>query len=408
MRLLAYCCAAAVVAAAANNQNISHYDVLRVPAHATEDEILAAFDELKAALEDILEGDADVWFQQNKDQQIASKFKSYDADANGLLSRDEAARLLAELGIELDGEEHPIESVESWRRKTSKNKEATFSSKGHLLAVLQYNSLRVARIVLGDEDSRREYDAVADQTWYSYVAFAFHEGIYLWSFVGICVSTVYVVAYVSSRIQPAPTCFRRCATFCGCVLREYEYWTLRRIIPVIVRCGRATTGQAIAQAIAPFLLFKRITEAPPLVQHSLFTVVVAVLLAWLVPLLMQVLSSPLDTMKTCMRCLGGAAWRIAKTVVSWVLLSYGCFLANTHPYIAIAGCVLVVVVALSLGYTIIITNVVVSWVVWSYGCFLANAHPYIALPGCVLVVVVALYLGYTVVITNVGFPIAIV
>ena len=98
--LLAYCCAAAVVAAAANNQNISHYDVLRVPTHATQDEIFAAFDELKAALEDILEGDADVWFQQNKDQQIASKFKSYDADANGLLSRDEAARLLAELGIE--------------------------------------------------------------------------------------------------------------------------------------------------------------------------------------------------------------------------------------------------------------------------------------------------------------------
>ena len=60
MRLLAYCCAAAVVAAAANNQN-SHYDVLRVPAHATEDEILAAFDERKAALEqDIIEGDADV------------------------------------------------------------------------------------------------------------------------------------------------------------------------------------------------------------------------------------------------------------------------------------------------------------------------------------------------------------
>ena len=419
--LLAYCCAAAVVAAAANNQNISHYDVLRVPAHATEDEILAAFDELKAALEqEIIDRDADVWFQQNKDQQIASKFKSYDADANGLLSRDEAAQLLAELGIELDGEEHPIESVESWRRKTSKNKEATFSSKGHLLAVLQYNSLRVARIVLGDEDSRREYDAVTDQTWYSYVALAFHEGIYLWSFVGICVSTVYVVAYVSSRIQRAPTCFRRCATFCACVLREYEYWTLRRIIPVIVWCGPATTGQAIVQAITPFhRLHDKIKTAPPLVQHSLFTVVVAVLLAWLVPLLMQVLSrlvpflkrvlsNPLNTMKTCMRCLGGAAWGIAKTVVSWVLLSYGCFLANTHPYIAIAGCVLVVVVALSLGYTIIITNVVVSWVVWSYGCFLANAHPYIALPGCVLVLVVALYLGYTVVITNVGFPIAIV
>ena len=365
MRLLAYCCATAGVAAAANNQNISHYDVLRVPAHATEDEILAAFDERKAALEkDIIEGDADVWFQQNKDQQIASKFKSYDADANGLLSRDEAAQLVVELGIELDGEEHPVESAGSWRRKTSKNKEAAFSSKGHLLAVLQYNSLRVARIVLGDEDSRREYDAVADQTWYSYVALAFHEGIYLWSFVGICVSTVYVVAYVSSRIQRAPTCFRRCATFCGCVLREYEYWTLRRIIPVIVRCGRATTRQAIAQAIAPFLLFKRITEAPPLVQQSLFTVVVAVLLAWLVPLLKRVLSSPLNTMKTCMRCLGGAVWNIAK--------------------------------------------IVVSWVVWSYVCFLANAHPYIALPACVLVIIVALYLGYTVVITNVGFPVAVV
>ena len=365
MRLLAYCCATAVVAAAANNQNISHYDVLRVPAHATEDEILAAFDERKAALEqEFIDGDADVWFQQNKDQQVALKFESYDADANGLLSRDEAAQLVVELGIELDGEEHPIESVGSWRRKTSKNKEAAFSSQGHLLAVLQYNSLRVARIVLGDEDSRREYDAVADQTWYSYVALAFHEGIYLWSFVGICVSTVYVVAYVSSRIQRAPTCFRRCETFCACVLREYEYWTLRRIIPVIVRCGRATTRQAIAQAIAPFLLFKRITEAPPLVQQSLFTVVVAVLLAWLVPLLKRVLSSPLNTMKTCMRCLGGAVWTIAK--------------------------------------------IIVSWVVWSYGVFLFNAHPYIALPACVLVIIVALYLGYTVVITNVGLPVAVV
>ena len=366
MRLLAYCCATAVVAAAANNQNISHYDVLRVPAHATEDENLAAFDERKAALEqEFIDGDADVWFQQNKDQQIASKFKSYDADANGLLSRDEAAQLVVELGIELDGEEHPIESVGSWRRKTSKNKEAAFSSKGHLLAVLQYNSLRVARIVLGDEDSRREYDAVADQTWYSYVALAFHEGIYLWSFVGICVSTVYVVAYVSSRIQPAPTCFRRCATFCGCVLREYEYWTLRRIIPVIVWCGPATRWQAIVQAITPFYrLHDKIKTAPPLVQHSLFTVVVAVLLAWLVPLLKRVLSSPLNTMKTCMRCLGGAVWNIAK--------------------------------------------IVVSWVVWSYVCFLANAHPYIALPACVLVVIVALYLGYTVVITNVGLPVAVV
>ena len=364
MRLLAYCCATAVVAAAIN-QN-SHYDVLRVPAHATEDEILAAFEERKAALEqEFIEGDADVWFQQNKDQQIASKFKSYDADANGFLSRDEAAQLVVELGIELDGEEHPIESVESWRRKTSKNKEATFSSKGHLLAVLQYNSLRVARIVLGDEDWRREYDAVADQTWYSYVALAFHEGIYLWSFVGICVSTVYVVAYITSMIQRAPTCFRRCATFCACVLREYEYWTLRRIIPVIVKCGRATTGQAIAQAIDPFyFLHDKIKTAPPLVQQSLFTVVVAVLLAWLVPLLKLVLSSPLNTMKTCMRCLGGAVWGIAK--------------------------------------------IVVSWVVWSYGVFLFNAHPYIAMPGCVLVVVVALYLGYTVVITNVGFPVAIV
>ena len=100
MRLLAYCCAVAVVAAAANNQN-SHYDVLRVRAHATEDEILAAFDERKAALEqEVIDRDADVWFQQNKDQQIASKFELYDGDANGLLSRDEAARLLAELGIE--------------------------------------------------------------------------------------------------------------------------------------------------------------------------------------------------------------------------------------------------------------------------------------------------------------------
>ena len=58
-----------------------------------------------------------------------------------------------------------------------------------------------------------------------------------------------------------------------------------------------------------------------------------------------------------MRCLGGAAWGIAKTVVSWVLLSYGIFLANAHPYIAMAGCVLVVVVALYLGYTVVITNV---------------------------------------------------
>ena len=358
MRLLVYCCAAAVVSAAANNQNISHYDVLRVPAHATEDEILAAFDERKAALEEVIDRDADVWFQQNKDQKIASKFELYDGDANGLLSRDEAAQLLAELGIELDGEEHPIESVESWRRKTSKNKEAAFSSKGHLLAVLQYNSLRVARIVLGDEDSRREYDAVADQTWYSYVALAFHEGIYLWSFVGICVSTVYVVAYFSSRTQRAPTCFRRCATLCACVLREYEYWTLRRIIPVIVWCGPATRWQAIVQAITPFYrLHDKIKTAPPLVQHSLFTVVVAVLLAWLVPLLKRVLSSPLNTMKTCMRCLGGAVWNIAKIVVSWVVWSYGVFLFNAHPYIAIAGCVLVVVVALYLGYTVVITNV---------------------------------------------------
>ena len=94
MRLLAYCCAAAVIAAAINKT--SHYAVLRVPAHATQDEIFAAFDERKAALEqEFIDGDADVWFQQNKDQQVASKFDSYDADANGLLSRDEAAPKLA-------------------------------------------------------------------------------------------------------------------------------------------------------------------------------------------------------------------------------------------------------------------------------------------------------------------------
>ena len=346
-------------------QTFALYTLLGVATNASTADIKQAFATGKSDLEKKLRKKDKKW---PKGQLYGLIYTSLDADEDGLLSEDEAASLVEALGLELHGEDdgYDIEAVATFRTRTCASKEATFSSKEHLMAVATYNSLRAARVLLGDDELRSKYDAEErikareyaldvddDGTRMAYIkrkvfgfmGVALYGGIMAWTVVVILACLVYAVARALSTIPRAPAVCRRIATLCTTVLHYLNPgWST---VGTLAICAPGTAATAVLGACAVFLfLFSLVAQTPVWVQRGLCTLLIAIVLAWLVPALKGVLARPRQATRRLwawVRGVAGGAGDLVKTIVPWVLWSGALSLVSsqleTHLLTIMAGSV---------------------------------------------------------------------
>jgi hypothetical protein len=237
------------------------------------------------------------------------------------------------------------------------------------MIVATYASLRTARVTLGDAEMRSKYDeqervkareyaedvdddntylGAAKRKVFGVIYYGIYGGIVAWTIVAVVACLVYVACKALASIPNAPPLFGRCADRCGSVLMWINPgWST---VCTLAFCAPSTVLAAMLSAFAVFLfLFSLLAKTPVVVQRGLCALIIAAVLAWLVPALKNVLTRPREHVRRLMqglRGLGREAWAVGKVLLPGAVIGLGYSQIEaeleTHLLTALAGGIVIV------------------------------------------------------------------